>query len=69
MVYLRELHLHVGKDMEETHNSVPQATVSEALLVSTAWALDEHTDTVSRASTLCQIFYLEKELTECIKHL
>ncbi|TNN69668.1 hypothetical protein EYF80_020158 [Liparis tanakae] len=30
--------------MEETHDGVPQAAVGEALLVSTAWALDEHTD-------------------------
>ena len=41
-LYLRELHLHVGKDMEESHYSVPQTTVSKTLLVPSTGALDEH---------------------------
>lgn len=46
MLYLRELHLHVGKDMEESHNRVPQTTVSQTLLVSSTRSLDEHSDNV-----------------------
>lgn len=47
VLYLRELHLHVGKDMEESNNGVPQTTVSQTLLVSSTRSLDEHIDNVS----------------------
>ena len=39
--YLRELHLHVSKDMKKSHNSVPQTTVSQAFLVPSARSLEE----------------------------
>lgn len=38
--YLRELHLHMCKNMEETHYSIPKTTVSETLLVPNTGALD-----------------------------
>lgn len=47
VLYLRELHLHVGKDMEESHNRVPQTTVSQTLLVSSTRSLDDNSDNVS----------------------
>lgn len=45
--HLRELHLHVGKDMKESHNSVPKTTMSKTLLIPSTWALDEDSDDVS----------------------
>lgn len=38
--YLREFHLHVSKYMEEANHCVPQPTVSQALLVPNAGALE-----------------------------
>lgn len=46
MANLRELHLQVGKDVEESHNCIPKTTVSETLLVPSTRTLDEHTDNV-----------------------
>lgn len=37
--YLCQLHHHVGKDMEEADNSVPQPAVGQRLLVARAGAL------------------------------
>lgn len=44
-VYLRQLHLHMCKNVQETNNGVPQATVSETLLIPCARALNTHTHT------------------------
>ncbi len=50
VLYLRELHLHVGEDVEESHNSVPQTTVSQTLLVPSTRTLSEQTDSELQAS-------------------
>ena len=39
MSNLRELHLHVSKNMEEANHCIPQTTVSQALLVPCARTL------------------------------
>lgn len=50
--YLREFHLHVSKDMKESHNSIPQATVSQTFLIPSTGSLEENSFDVS---CLCQI--------------
>lgn len=40
-VYLRKLHLHVGKYMQEAHDGIPQSAVSKTLLVPNTRALRE----------------------------
>lgn len=40
-VYLRQLHLHVSEDVEETNHGVPQAAVGQALLVPSARTLQD----------------------------
>lgn len=45
--YLRELHLHVSKDMKESHNSIPQATVSQTFLIPSTGSLEENSLGVS----------------------
>lgn len=43
-VYLRQLHLHMCKNVQETNNCIPQATVSQTLLIPCARALKPHND-------------------------
>lgn len=45
---LRQLHLHVGKNMQESHHSIPQPAVSETLLVPYARTLKITTQTASK---------------------
>lgn len=40
-VYLRKLHLHVGKYMQKAHYGIPQSAVSQTLLVPNTRALNE----------------------------
>lgn len=47
MLHLRELHLHMCKDMEESHNSIPKPTMSKTLLVSNTGALNKDTYNMS----------------------
>lgn len=42
--YLRQLHHHVGKDMKEPNNSIPQPAVGQGLLVASAWTLRGETE-------------------------
>lgn len=42
--YLRQLHLHVGEDVQEAHHCVPQSAVGQTLLVPDARPLKVTTD-------------------------
>lgn len=52
--HLRQLHLHVGKNMQESHHSIPQPAVSETLLVPNARALKVTTQTASKPIRIAQ---------------
>lgn len=51
---LRQLHLHVGKNMQESHHSIPQSAVSETLLVPNARTLKMTTQTASEPIRMAQ---------------
>ena len=55
--YLRQLHHHVGKDVEEAYHGVPQSAVGQRLLVPRARTLPDHPQhSVSTAESIeeCQ---------------
>ena len=39
--HLSKFHHHMSKDVQETHNSIPQPAVSQRLLVTRAWTLKD----------------------------
>lgn len=43
-LYLRQLHLHVSKNVQEAHDCIPQSAVSQTLLVPNARALRVNLD-------------------------
>lgn len=55
MLYLRELHLHVGKYMKKTHYRIPEPAVGQALLVASTRTLEKRqTESNHSSSFHCQ---------------
>lgn len=69
--YLRELHLHVSKDMKESHNSIPQATVSQTFLIPSTGSLEQFSHQIQSADNFysLELTLDEKQGSSKLTHL